>query len=192
MGMKPQTTYSEVMEIAKDLDRLDSECMAVLGGGSLIDGGKDAMLVSFDAFYQSDTSVNANVEGSSNGVDTVDELDERLSRTMLNSRELPKHTFDGSVMPMIAILTTLTGGVYNACGACTNGTTHRKWVFNKETQEPRFTILNAALRSTTPIRVTGVRARDHCIEALCSIKGNDNVNRKAIKLNRVLPRHSFC
>ena len=65
MRMKPHTMYSEVIEIAKDLDRLDSDCMVVLGGGSLIDGGKGAILVSFDASYESDTSVNAKIEGSS-------------------------------------------------------------------------------------------------------------------------------
>jgi len=48
MGMRPHTMYTEVIEIAKDLDRVDSDCMIVLGGGSLIDGGKGAILVSLD------------------------------------------------------------------------------------------------------------------------------------------------
>ena len=114
-----------------------------------------------------------------NEVDTVDELDELFIRTMLDSRELPKHTFNGSTVPMVAIPTTLSGGEYNAYGACTNDTTHRKQLFNNETQEPRFIVLDAALTSTTPIRVwisTVVRAIDHCIEALCSIEGNDDAN----------------
>ncbi len=46
-GMKPHTMYSEVIEIAKDLKELRVDCLITLGGGSLIDGGKGAILVRF-------------------------------------------------------------------------------------------------------------------------------------------------
>ena len=45
VGMKPHTLYSEVIEIARDLAKLNVDCLIVLGGGSLIDGGKGAILV---------------------------------------------------------------------------------------------------------------------------------------------------
>lgn len=90
---------------------------------------------------------------------------------------------------MIAIPTTLSGGEYNAYGACTNDVTHRKQLFGNKTHEPRLIILDADLTLTTPMKVwisTGVRAIDHCIEALCSIRGNDNANADFIESLRLL------
>ena len=46
VGMKPHSLYSEVIEIAHELHQLEVDCLITLGGGSLIDGGKGALLVS--------------------------------------------------------------------------------------------------------------------------------------------------
>ena len=43
--MKLNSLYSEVIEIARELQRLRVDCLVTVGGGSLIDGGKAAMLV---------------------------------------------------------------------------------------------------------------------------------------------------
>ena len=85
----------------------------------------------------------------------------------------------GSTIPTITIPTTLSGGEYNSYGACTNDITHNKQLFANSTFEPRLVILDSALTVTTPMRVwisTGVRAVDHCVEVLCSIKPNKENN----------------
>ena len=46
VGMRPHTMYSEIIEIAKELQMLKVDCLITLGGGSLTDGGKAAILVS--------------------------------------------------------------------------------------------------------------------------------------------------
>ena len=106
-------------------------------------------------------------------------LDKLFRETMSGLQETLNDTFNGSVIPMIAIPTTLSGGEYNAYGACTNEITRNKQLFGNHTHEPRLIILDPTLTITTPLRVwisTGVRAVDHCIEALCSTKSNENAN----------------
>ncbi len=90
---------------------------------------------------------------------------------------------------MIAIPTTLSGGEYNAYGACTNDITHNKQLFGNRTHEPRLIILDPTLTFTTPMRVwisTGVRAIDHCVEALCSIRSNEKANSDFVESLRLL------
>ena len=45
-GMRPHSMYKEVLEVMADLQRLKADCIITLGGGSIIDGAKGAILVS--------------------------------------------------------------------------------------------------------------------------------------------------
>jgi hypothetical protein len=45
-GMRPHTLYSEVLEIAAAVERLEADCIVTVGGGSLIDGAKIIPFVS--------------------------------------------------------------------------------------------------------------------------------------------------
>ena len=106
-------------------------------------------------------------------------LDKLFRESMHGLQEALENTFKGSTIPLIAIPTTLSGGEYNAYGACTNDITHKKQLFGNHNHEPRLIILDPALTITTPMRVwasTGVRAVDHCVEALCSTKSNANAS----------------
>ena len=51
VGIQPHTLYSEVIEIAAELHQLEVDCLITMGGGSLIDGGKGAILVSLCLLY---------------------------------------------------------------------------------------------------------------------------------------------
>ena len=51
VGMKPHTLYSEVIEIANELRQKEVDCLITLGGGSLINSEKGALLVSLCLFY---------------------------------------------------------------------------------------------------------------------------------------------
>ena len=110
---------------------------------------------------------------------TVEELDALFRESMPSLHEALSNKLKSSTIPMITIPTTLSGGEYNAYGACTNDITQSKQLFGNHVHEPRLIVLDPALTFTTPTRVwisTGVRAVDHCIEALCSINGHEECN----------------
>ena len=44
--MKPNSMYSEVLEVTRELEALKADCLITFGGGSLIDAGKGAILAS--------------------------------------------------------------------------------------------------------------------------------------------------
>ena len=46
LGMKPHSMYSEICELAQELGKLEADCLITIGGGSLIDSGKCALLAS--------------------------------------------------------------------------------------------------------------------------------------------------
>lgn len=76
-----------------------------------------------------------------------------------------------SVVPVVCIPTTLSGGEYQALAGGTNDDTHAKHGFAHGTLPPALVILDAALTTTTPNKFwlsTGIRAVDHCVETICS------------------------
>ena len=98
----------------------------------------------------------------------METLQKVLTRSMLSSQG---STVKGSTIPMVSIPTTLSGGEYNSYGACTSDSTLSKSIYSNPTHEPRLVVVDSNLALTTPARVwisTGVRAIDHCVEALCS------------------------
>lgn len=85
-------------------------------------------------------------------------------------------------MPIVSIPTSLSGGEYSNFAGGTEDTTHRKRSFSDQTKGPALIILDAELALTTPEWVwlsTGIRAVDHCIETLCSLKGDPKADEDA-------------
>ena len=99
-------------------------------------------------------------------------------------------------IPIISIPTSLSGGEYSNNGGGTNDHTHRKHSFAGPTKGPALVILDAALTMTTPRSVwlsTGIRAVDHCVEALCSLKGKPDADEVAEKgLSMLIPGLLGC
>lgn len=50
-GMKPHTWYSEVLEISKEIKRSRADSVITIGGGSIVDGAKAAVFVSYVDFH---------------------------------------------------------------------------------------------------------------------------------------------
>jgi alcohol dehydrogenase class IV len=93
-----------------------------------------------------------------------------------------------AVVPVICVPTTLSGGEYQALAGGTNDKTHAKHGFAHGTVAPSLVILDAALTTTTPDKFwlsTGIRAVDHCVETICSLKedkqGGDNAAAEGLK-----------
>jgi alcohol dehydrogenase class IV len=99
-------------------------------------------------------------------------------------------------VPVICISTTLSGGEYTfSCGA-TDDRDNQKHQFGVR-QAVRLVIFDAELvTKTTPLRLfleSGIRAVDHCVEALCSVYCNEITEMHAkASLARLVPGLLRC
>ena len=87
-------------------------------------------------------------------------------------------------IPIISIPTSLSGGEYSDFAGGTHDRTHRKHSFSTPNRGPALVILDAALSTSTPASIwlsTGIRAVDHCVEALCSLQGKPAADETAAK-----------
>ena len=95
---------------------------------------------------------------------------------LCSSREITG--INHATVPIISIPTTLSGGEFSDFAGATDDRTGEKRMFtSSQTRGPDLVILDPALATTTPDRIwisTGVRAVDHCVEALCSLHGSKN------------------
>lgn len=76
-------------------------------------------------------------------------------------------------IPVIAIPTTLSGGEYMPVAGVTDDEDGVKYQFTGNCKGPALIILSETLALTVPVHIwlaSGVRAVDHCIEALCTLK----------------------
>ena len=92
-------------------------------------------------------------------------------------------------VPLICIPTTLSAGEYSRFGGGTSSKTHLKVVMTHPKMYPSLVILDPALTTTAPERVwlsTGVRAIDHCVEAMCSLQSVPAVDVEAEKALKLL------
>lgn len=75
--------------------------------------------------------------------------------------------------PIICIPTSLSGGEYSDYAGVTRDSDHQKLQFSKPLKAPSLIILDANLALSTPMNIwlqSGVRAIDHCVESLISVK----------------------
>ncbi len=102
---------------------------------------------------------------------------------------IPKPDIVAPSVSIISIPTSLSGGEYNHRGGGTNDHNHRKYSFSHPTKGPALIILDSQLTTTTPERwwlSTGVRAVDHCVEAMCSLESTPACDEDASKGLRLL------
>ena len=167
-GIRPHTYYSDVLCITKEAKEFRADCLVTIGAGSLTDAAKVATLA------------------LANDINTLQELETlRSDSPILRGHLLP------ATLPIICIPTSLSAGEYTALGGATNDETHHKHPFEHPSIRPRLVILDPDLSRTTPERVwlsTGIRAVDHCVEAICSIKATPEGDQMAESgLRKLLP-----
>ena len=113
-----------------------------------------------------------------NNAKTFDDLDSLHADTKSTKRIKPP------TVPIISTPTSLSGGEYSHRGGGSNDHDHRKYSFAGPTKGPQLVILDPELTKTTPDRwwlSTGIRAVDHCTEAMCSLKSTPESNADAGK-----------
>ncbi|MCJ1394799.1 hypothetical protein MMC18_007679 [Xylographa bjoerkii] len=170
VGMKPHTLFSEILEIVGVASEAGADAIVTLGGGSLTDGAKAvAMALANDARTR----------------------EELLTLPHALNREGSRPSVKTSTIPIISIPTTLSGGEYSDYAGCTDDVSGVKYQFSPPLKGPSLIILDAALTITTPIHTwlsTGLRAVDHCVETLCSLKSDVLADQAAARaLKRLIP-----
>ena len=155
-GMPAHTPRDAVLEAAAGARRGKAEMIATVGGGSITDAAKAVTLAlehdltdiaDFDAFI-----VYTNADGS----------------TVTPDYRAPS-------MPLICCPTTLSAGEYNPLAGVSDPRKGVKQAIRSLGMAPSEVILDPALSLPTPEWLwlsTGVRAVDHCVEAVCSLQAN--------------------
>ncbi|KAJ6550139.1 hypothetical protein B0H19DRAFT_1160439 [Mycena capillaripes] len=191
VGLRAHTYFNDIFAIAEECRVLGVDLIVTLGGGSLTDAAKMITLVSCSLIM---------MLGQTQKKFQVLANDITQSENLL---KLPTMVTAGTVpaaktptVPVICISTTLSGGEFTfGCGA-TDDRDNQKHQFGFG-QAVRLVILDAALvTATTPLRLflqSGVRAVDHCIEALCSGYCNEATGMHAKQsLARLVPGLLRC
>ena len=161
--MKPHTLWSEVLAIVHAARSAEADLLVTLGGGTLTDAAK---IVSF---------------ALANDVVGAEDLD-RL-RTQDGMGKYAPNDKKQSVIPMVCVPTSLSGGEYARTAGGTDdrsGAGGRKYSFGLPIKAPSLVVLDPALTGLTPELIwlsTGVRAIDHCVEILCA-RDEDKKNKE--------------
>ncbi|ETI21874.1 hypothetical protein G647_05943 [Cladophialophora carrionii CBS 160.54] len=179
IGMTPHTHWNEVLEIAQDAAPRHPDCIVTLGAGSLTDGVK---VISWML---------------ANGITTSEGLEALLafssaSSTSSSPSSLSSSSFKDPEIYHVAVPTSLSGGEYQSiAGVTRDDGTNAKVLFQPPPRNPSLVVLDPGLTATTPPRIwlsTGVRAVDHCVETLCSLRSNSKGDAEAEKgLLRLVP-----
>ncbi|MCP9628193.1 iron-containing alcohol dehydrogenase [Rhodopseudomonas palustris] len=129
---------------ATDMARAaDADLIVTIGGGSITDGAKAVQIC------------------LANDIKTVADMDR------VANRPAPV----APTVRQISVPTTISGGEFSAMAGVTNEATRVKEKFAHPLVMPRAAILDPAITVHTPewlFLSTGIRAVDHCVEAICS------------------------
>ena len=177
IGIGSHTPIADIVDIIAEVRPLEVDCLITLGAGSLTDGAK---LVRFaianDAYSVED--INTLWGGPS------------------HSNPARRQDLKRPTIPLICIPTSLSGGEYQQlAGATEPAPSHAKRSFEPHV-DPDLVIQDPELSMTTPEWVwlsTGIRAVDHCVETLCSLKSNEKGDREASQaLSKLIPGLLRC
>jgi len=144
--LSEHSPYEKIFELAGEIARHDATHILSVGGGSVIDGTKIALIV------------------ATREITTPEELDANTYDTE-----------EGTVIEKwpikhIAIPTTLSGAEFTPLAGATSSVTGRKEGFLNPHLIPDHIILSSTLSLHTPERLwlsSGIRSIDHAVETIC-------------------------
>jgi maleylacetate reductase len=170
-AMPAHTPREAVIAAANAAREVRADLIVTVGGGSITDGAKAVQLC------------------LANGIDSVDGIDRiRVHRGVAPAMTAPS-------VRQISVPTTIAGGEFSSIAGVTNRATHVKEMLRHPLVVPRATILDPAITVHTPdwlFLSTGIRAVDHCVEAICSRETHPFADAQSVKglamLADALPR----
>ena len=163
-GAQQHVPLATVRELVSEIKRVDSDCLISFGGGSPIDTSKVAAASILTGREPGAGAHHIDFGGTNAAVDPGRDLVE------------------------IAVPTTLSAGEYTPAGGVTDESTRIKGAVIDPRLQPRTIINDPAVTLETPAWLwvaTGMRALDHAIEAIYSIRHqliSDTLASKAIAL----------
>mmetsp|Transcript_99167 Transcript_99167/g.318186 ORF Transcript_99167/g.318186 Transcript_99167/m.318186 type:complete len:435 (+) Transcript_99167:174-1478(+) len=171
-GMPAHTPREAVLDAAAVARAANADVIVTIGGGSLTDGAKVVRIaLAIGATTPQELGRYAGAEGPKRAREGGKGASRRLS-----------------LIPQVVIPTTLSAGEFAPWAGCTDSETRTKEAYLFSEALPVAVIFDPALACRTPEKTflgTGVRAVDHCVEALCSHDGNpysDNLAAGALTL----------
>lgn len=148
-----------------------ADLIVTVGGGSITDGAKAVQLC------------------LANGIDDIEGID----RIRVRNGVAPDLT--APTVRQVSVPTTIAGGEFSAIAGVTNRSSNVKEMLRHPLTVPRATILDPAITVHTPewlFLSTGIRALDHCVEAICSRETHPYADAQSVKglamLADALPR----
>jgi len=160
---------STVRALTAEIERTNSDTVISFGGGSPIDTAKVA------------------IASAINGRDMISEARELDRNSMLGTTPL-----SGRDIVHIAVPTTLSAGEYTSGGGVMNEETRiKRGVFDPRLQA-RLIINDPELTLETPEWLwvaTGMRALDHAVEAIYSVRHQPFIDALAVKAIKLLSEH---
>jgi maleylacetate reductase len=174
----PQHTPRQAVIAAAEAARAaGADLIATIGGGSVTDGAKGVQLC------------------LANDIRTAEALDACRPVAGPDGAPAPPPALRAPAVRQVAVPTTLSGGEFSAIAGITDEKSRTKELFRHPLIVPRVVILDPAITLPTPLWLflsTGIRAVDHCVEAICSAKANPYADAQALHgltlLAKALPR----
>src|SRR5882672_10467778 len=150
-AMPPHTPREAVIAAAEQARAANADLIVTVGGGSITDGAKAVQLC------------------LANHISTVEGIDR------IRAHKGAPPPMNAPVVRQISAPTTIAGGDFSPSAGVTNETTKVKEMVRHPLAIPRAVILDTVLGAHTPEWLwlsTGIRAVDHCVEAICSGEAN--------------------
>jgi maleylacetate reductase len=169
--MPPHTPREAVIAATVQARAANADIIITVGGGSITDGAKAVQIC------------------LANHIDSVDGIE------AVRTRKGKAPAMKAPTVRQISVPTTIAGGEFSAAAGVTNQRIHVKEMLRHELTIPRVVILDPAITVHTPLWLwlsTGIRAVDHCVEALSSLEAHPYADASALKglsmLTQGLPR----
>ncbi|MBR0716287.1 iron-containing alcohol dehydrogenase [Bradyrhizobium liaoningense] len=170
-AMPAHTPREAVIAAANAARHARADLIVTVGGGSITDGAKAVQLC------------------LANGIDTIEGIEKiRVRKGVAPEMAAP-------IVRQISVPTTIAGGEFSSIAGVTNRKTNVKEMLRHPLVVPRVTILDPAITVHTPewlFLSTGIRAVDHCVEAICSRETHPFADAQSVKglamLADALPR----
>jgi maleylacetate reductase len=156
----PRKAVIEAAELAREID---TDLIVTVGGSSVTDAAKMVRLC------------------LANNVRVPDEIDAFRPASAANGP--PVSAPKAPTVRQISVPTTLSAAEFSMTSAVTDERTRRKEIFRHPDGAPQTVILDPTITRHTPEGLflsSGVRAVDHCVEAICSNETNEFADASAL------------